>query len=436
MKVLDVEKNIGIETFFTSFNGIGGKLRLQPEDFTVEEVSNYPPKKENGKFTIADVAAINWETNLLVRELSNWLHISRQRIGFAGTKDKRAKTTRLMSFYKINTDELSKIKLKDVIIQNIYTSDRPVKIGNLTGNRFKIIVRNIDNNIKPDSVKDIINFISENRGFPNFYGIQRFGIIRPITHIVGKYIVKDDFEKAVMTYIANPIKNEDENSYQLRKNLEKTRDFAEALKSYPKKLNYEKSILNKLVVNPNDYIGGLKELPKNLLTMFVYGYQSYLFNKILSQRIKKNLPLNQAVEGDIILPIRRGIIDQNWIKVKNNNIDKINKQISNGKAVVSSVLFGSDSIFSEGEMGEIEHKIIDKEKIDPRDFVIPDIPYISSSGSRHPIIAFVKDLKFKFAKDELNKDKKSLILNFELKKGCYATSLLREFMKADDIRNY
>ncbi len=98
MKVLETEKNIGIKTFFTPYKGIGGKLRSIPEDFIVKEVSNYPSKKENGRFTIADVTAINWETNLLVRELSNQLHISRQRIGFAGTKDKRAKTTQVMSF--------------------------------------------------------------------------------------------------------------------------------------------------------------------------------------------------------------------------------------------------------------------------------------------------------------------------------------------------
>ena len=112
MKVLATEKNIGIETFFTPYEGIGGKLRTTPEDFVVREVSNYPPRKEGGRFTVADVTAINWETNHLVRDMSNWLHISRQRIGFAGTKDKRARTTRLMSFYKIPMAELSKVKLK------------------------------------------------------------------------------------------------------------------------------------------------------------------------------------------------------------------------------------------------------------------------------------------------------------------------------------
>jgi len=436
MKVLATEKNIGIETFFTPFEGVGGKLRSIPEDFVVREVSNYPSEKENGRFTIADVTATNWEANLLVRELSNWLHISRQRIGFAGTKDKRAKTTRLMSFYNIPIDRLSEVKIKDVEIENIYSSDHPVKIGNLIGNRFEIIVRNIDKKIKSDSVKDVASFIEKYGGFSNFYGVQRFGIVRPITHVVGRYIVKSDFEKAAMSYIANPMDGEDKDSYLLREQLEKTHDFSEALKSYPNQLNFEKAILNKLVVNPKDFVGALKELPKNLLMMFVYAYQSYLFNRILSERIRKKLPLNEAVVGDIVLPIRKGGIDQNYILVKENNLEKANKQISKGKAVVSGVLFGSDSVFSKGEMGEIENKTIENEKIDPRDFIIPDIPYISSSGSRHPILAFVKDLDFKLTNDESNKDKKALILKFELQKGCYATSLLREFMKTDDIRNY
>ena len=201
-------------------------------------------------------------------------------------------------------------------------------------------------------------------------------------------------------------------------------------------MNFEKSILNKLVINPEDLVGALKELPKNLLTMFVYAYQSYLFNRILSERIRRKLPLNEAIVGDIVLPIRKGVIDKEGIMVKENNIKKVNKQISKGKAAVSGVLFGSDSVFPEGKMGEIEHEIIEGEKIDPRDFIIPDVPYISSSGSRHSILAFVKDLDFKIIDDDLNKGKKALILKFELQKGCYATSLLREFMKTDDIRNY
>lgn len=436
MKMLDAEKKIGISTFFTSHKGIGGKIRVKPEDFFVSEISNYPPEKTDGKFTIADVTATNWETNLLVREISNKLHISRQRIGFAGTKDKRAKTTRLMSFYKILIDRLSSVKIKDVKIENIYYSDYPVKIGNLIGNSFEIVIRNINEKTSLKNIRNIYSDIEKNNGFPNFYGIQRFGIIRPITHIVGKYIVQGDFEKAVMSYIANPFIEEGEEIYELRKDLQKTYDFSKALNYYPNHLNFEKAILNKLVKDSLDFIGAIKELPKNLLTMFIYAYQSYLFNKILSQRIKQKLPLNKAVVGDIVLPIRRGVLDQEGITVKDSNIDKINFQVSKGKAVVSSILFGSDSKFSEGDMGIIEQTVLDAEKIDYWDFIIPDIPYISSSGSRRSLLGFVKNFDVKQFNNDFSNNNYCLLLKFDLQKGCYATSLLREFMKTDDIRNY
>ena len=431
ISVLEAEKNIGINVFFTQSKGVGGKLRSSPEDFVVKEISNYPRKKEKGRFTIADVTAVNWETNLLFRELANRLHISRNIINFAGTKDKRAKTTQVMSFFKVSSELLKEVKIKDVLIEKIYYSDIPVKIGNLNGNSFNIIIRNLRKKIREKQIQDIAVSMEKIGGFPNFFGIQRFGITRPITHIVGKHIVKGNLQKALMSYIANPIEGENEDSFMVRKELEKNMDFNEALKSYPDYLNYEKAMLNKLVKNPEDFVGALKELPKNLLTMFIYAYQSFLYNKMLSERIKQNLALNQAVLGDIVLPIRKGITEQKNIRVDKNNVEKVNKQVKKGKAAVSGLLLGCDSEFSDGEIGEIEHKIVEKEKIDKRDFIIPDIPFISSSGSRRGVLAFIKNFDYK-----LNNDKNSLILKFDLDKGCYATSLLREFMKADDIKNY
>jgi tRNA pseudouridine13 synthase len=225
MKVLNAEKKIGINIFYNHYNGIGGKLRTKPEDFKVDEISNYPPKNSDGNYTIADVNAVHWETNLLIRDISNRLHVSRQRIGFAGTKDKRASTTRVMSFYNIPIEKLSQVKIKNVNFSNIYKSNQPIRIGDLQGNKFDIIIRNLEKNIKKSHIDKIASFISSKNGFPNFFGIQRFGIIRPITHVVGRYIINGDFENAAMSYIANPCNDEDEEIYNMRKELQDTYDF-------------------------------------------------------------------------------------------------------------------------------------------------------------------------------------------------------------------
>ena len=434
MKVLDTEKNIGIEVFYTPYEGIQGKLRKTADDFIVYENSIYPQKKTDGKFTIAEVTSTNWETNTLIRELSKRLHISRQRISFAGTKDKRAKTTQLMSFYNVSLDKLLNLKIKDVEIKNVYYSDKKIGMGNLKGNSFKIVVRDIDER-NLENIGHISKMLLEIGGFPNFYGIQRFGTVRPTTHIVGRYLVQGNFEKAVMSYIANPVPDEDEDIYGLRKKLEETKDYADALKHFPCVLNFEKAILNKLVVNPTDFVSALKELPKNLLTMFIYAYQAYLFNKMLSERVKKKLPINQAVEGDIVIPYRNGVFEEEYIHVTSENIGKVNTQIKKRKAFVSGLLVGSDSVFADEEMGEIEHRIIEAEKIDTRDFIVPEIPFISSSGSRRPLLAVLKDFSYRVV-DDVSDTKKAVSFEFTLLKGCYATSLLREFMKADDIKNY
>jgi len=436
MMCLDAEKQIGIETFCTSFSGVGGKLRTIPQDFIVNEWFEHPAEKKDGKFTIAEITATNWETNLLIRELSNRLHISRQRIGFAGTKDKRAVSTQLMSFYQVPPEALAKVTIGDVQIDNIYTSDRPVKIGRLHGNHFNITIRDINRNVRNAALQCVVDQLQKIGGFPNFYGIQRFGVIRPITHVVGKYLVRGEFEQAVMTYIGNPLESEEQKLFDLRKNLEQTRDYAAALQQYPAPFTFEKAMLNILVHNPYDFVSALKELPKNLLTMFIYAYQAYLFNKMLSERIRQNLPLNKALPGDVVLPMRKGIITNELIPVTERNAAKVNAQLSQGKALVSGILFGSDSVFSEGEMGEIEQRVIGEEQIDPRDFIIPEIPFISSSGLRRPLLARVDSFEYDLVEDDLHEGKHALTLAFSLPKGSYATSLLREVMKADDVRKY
>jgi tRNA pseudouridine13 synthase len=436
MKISYFEENIGIETFFTDHKGIHGKLRTNPEDFIVNEIFLYPKKVDNGCFTIAEISSKNWETHRLVRELSKRLKISQKRICFAGTKDKRAYSNQLMSFNNVSEDELSSVKIKDVTLGGVYRSDKPIRLGSLLGNKFEITVRNIQKTIRSEQIDMIASCLERYGGFPNFYGVQRFGVIRPITHIVGRHIINGDFESAVIDYIANPIKGEDEETYRLRENLHCSRDFSKALQLYPDVLNFEKAMLNRLVVAPDDFVGALRELPKNLLLMFVNAYQSFLFNKMLSVRIQKNIPLNEAVIGDIVTPLRRNATDDQYITTTKGNIEKVNKQIKKNKAVVTGLLLGYDSVFSKGEMGEIEQAVIEREKIDYRDFIIPKIPFLSSRGTRRAVLGVLNRIDWKLHKDTLHSDKQALTLKFELQKGCYATSLLREFMKSENPRDY
>ncbi len=436
MKTPPFEHEIGIDTYCSNQPGIGGKVRVHIDDFRVTELFLYPQKKENGNFTIAEVSCRNWETHTLVHEIARRLHCSQRRISFAGTKDKRAWTTQLMSFDHVPPEHLSNLSIRDVTFTNIYQSNTPVRIGDLKGNHFEIKIRNIPRDVSSEQILSLLSCFQTWGGFPNFYGIQRFGAIRPITHLVGKSIIQGNFEKAVFTYIANPLDGENKETYTLRQELEKTKDYAQAFHAYPDTLNFEKAMLHKLLEKPDDFIGALNQLPKNLLLMFINAYESFLFNKILSERLKKDIPIHQAIVGDIIAPVRKNVISNEIIPVSHTNIDKVNIQILKRKAVVTGLLTGYDAVFAKGEMGEIEQAVVASEKIDRRDFIIPEIPFLSSSGSRRPLLALLPSLDWTFTEDELSKDHQALQLRFELQKGCYATCLLREIMKSTDPKNY
>ena len=71
-----------------------------------------------------------------------------------------------------------------------------------------------------------------------------------------------------------------------------------------------------------------------------------------------------------------------------------------------------------------------EEKIKFEDFMIEEIPQLSSLGMYRPLSQKINDLKYRIKKMEI------LTSNFGYIKGIYATSFLREIMKSGDLRSY
>ena len=277
---------VGSESFFSKTSGIGGKLRKKSEDFNVEEVVSIPGRSHwiwmqessNGKHQIVKIKANNWDTHVLVKELSRKLNIGQKSIGFAGTKDKRAITTQHFSV-KTSRENLSAINLENIELEFLHSSIKPIRLGNLVGNKFKIKVTSSSNN------DHITNIFSELEGFfPNYFGVQRFGAVRPITHIVGEKIVQGDYEGAVLDYLT--LGSPNFAGHEGREYLSETKDFTKSLEKFPPHMLFERQLLGHLSRNKGDYTGAILQLPESLSKMLVHGYQSLIFNKVLDMRIK------------------------------------------------------------------------------------------------------------------------------------------------------
>jgi len=445
LKVPEIERRIGIEVYASETRGIGGVIKLSPEDFIVEEIltdgfrasvkleDNVVNSLFNhGRYLICILIKRGWDTLLALEEIAKSLNISSDRIGFAGIKDANALTAQYISIGGISPSRLAEIKLRDLLIKPLGYSNEEVSPKKLFGNKFTVTVRSI--RLKEKTIKRRIERISEEiadlGGIPNFFGHQRFGTIRPITHIVGKHIIEGNFREAVLTFLTHQSPFEGARIREIRRELYETMDFKLALKHFPKSLTYERLILAHLSRSPNDYLGALHKIPLNLRKLFVQAYQSYLFNRFLSERIKRRIPLKEALEGDYIIRLSDdGLPKKSFFKAEISNLQTMNDGIKCGRMVLGIPLVGLKQPLSGGVQGEIEREILEDEGVSVEDFKRAQIVKVNALGGLRPALARVIDLKISITEDEKKNDRRAVIFSFTLNKGAYATILLREYMK-------
>jgi tRNA pseudouridine13 synthase len=254
--------------------------------------------------------------------------------------------------------------------------------------------------------------------------------------LVGQALVKGDFKKAAMLFLARPSPTEHPDSRRARQALQATRDFNKALKDYPKQLRFERLMLRHLAVKPDDYVEAFRRLPPRLLELFPQAYQSYLFNRVLSRRLMHGFRLNTAEVGDIALNVERSGLPMLTMHkvVDNENIAEVNRGIEAGKMRLAIALIGYKHKHTIGTQGKIENEILEEENVTPRDFKVKAVPEISLRGNlRTATIALNNFDSKEITADVANRTELAANLTFTLNKGSYATIVLRELMKPRNL---
>ncbi len=449
MQVPQLEHDLGMEVYATQSEGIGGKTRFLLDDFVVEELlvngtlaQVNPPNEEwtpsgEGQNLICVMVKRRWDTFLAVKEVAKHLHISQKRVRFAGIKDTKALTAQHISLQNVEPSDVLGLQIRDISVFPGWFSHERMYSELIKGNRFHITIRNID---KPVSVikkttQSVTKQIQKLGGVPNFFGHQRFGTTRPNTHLIGKYLTRNNPKKAALEFLASPSVHEHTEARQARQQLQDTMNFEEALEKFPWFLRYERSMLSYLTKNPTDFVGAFRELPRRLRKLFVQAYQSYLFNKFLSERIRQGMPLDEPQMGDYaIWRDKNGLPTDKHEQVNKINIKMVKQFMKEGKMAIALPLVGPSQPISKGVQGEIEQKILETEDVSPDAFKIPLMPEATAEGKVRAVLNPVWNLvQEEIAEDKENEGKQMLKLAFNLNRGSYATVVLREFMKPQDV---
>lgn len=444
-----IEKLLGIDVYATETSGIGGVIRQSVDDFNVEEVLVDGSKAEIEKaaesrvlgasrtkqrYLLCVLIKRNWDTFIAIKNIAKQLDINQRQIHIAGIKDAKAVTAQHITIEHTSMEDTSKVNVKDIEIRPVgYFRDK-LSPYYLLGNNFTIKIKTIKRSESTieKRITETASELGTFGGIPNYFGHQRFGTTRPITHTVGKAIVEGDFEEAAMLFLAKSSVHEHPSSRQARKELQSTQDFKQALQNFPKQLRYERLMLSHLVERPEDFVGAFRRLPIKLQALFVQAHQSYLFNRFLSERIKNGFSLNKAEVGDYVVSVERsGLPMVNTAKIASaETVAEANELVKAGRMRVALPLIGLKQRVSQGAMGQIERQILEEEGIQRESFRVNAIPEISGIGGLRAVTAPVKNFKLNgISACAGNHREHEADLSFMLLRGSYATVLLREIMK-------
>ena len=385
-----IDKEIGISVYTTKSSSISGKIKQNENDFLVKEVLS---EKAIDSFDNLDGHAVyllkksGIDTNHALIDIEKRYGLLLKSLGL---KDAHAQTEQYVYTYK-KINSLEEYNGKKYSAQRLGFVQKPISKKDMLGNYFEIRVSDLN---------DPLPSFTGSENILNFFGYQRFGSKRPITHLVGKSIVKGDYEEALEYLLSFSSKYDSEKNNELRKLISERKSESEVIELLPYSMDIERNLLRQLS-NDSDPKNAIRSIPLALRRFYIQAYQSFLFNKTLS--------LAYEFEEELFLPTTDDVcFDKNYVLGK----------FENDPAQKLAIPLVGHSYYKKSRFDYYIKKILDEELLTPKDFFIKDFQEISVDGGfRNASINYLN-----FGIDEN-------MIKFQLSRGSYATIVLREILK-------
>ncbi|NXQ94969.1 PUS7L protein, partial [Sagittarius serpentarius] len=444
-----------------------GKL-LETKSFTMTDVSDRPNvsimvrfreksssrKRSAGGFqekqdlyTAFTLQKENLETLEAIGFLAAELGVLPSDFSYTGIKDKKAITSQPMVVKKVTPERLkeigSKMEKKGMRIHNIHSACQHLKLGQLKGNHFDIVVRDLKHH-SHDSSADLKERISEamenveTKGFVNYYGPQRFGQGQSVqTDQIGLALLNEKMVKAVKLFFTP--EDTDDPVNNAKRYFLQTEDAKGALVMLPEFKVREKMLLralNRYGVNHEGCTKGWLNIPHSMRIFYVHAYCSKIWNEAASYRLK--IYGSKVVEGDLVFSEEddESISLNDKVHVVTALEESANKYSIN-QVVLPMV--GHSIKYPGNKVGQWYHERLSKDELQMCRFRVSPLQ-LNIPGCYRPILKKVQNLSYflegsekgiQIEDNRLNESKVSLRVSFDLDPSCYATVCLREIMKCD-----
>ncbi|KAM5287825.1 pseudouridylate synthase PUS7L [Ctenodactylus gundi] len=366
---------------------------------------------------------------------------------YAGLKDKKAVTYQTIVVRKVTPERLKniekEIKKKRMNVFNIRCVGDSLRLGQLKGNHFDIVIRNLKNKINDSAaLKERVLEAIENvkiKGFVNYYGPQRFGKGRKVhTDQIGLALLKNEMMKAVKLFLTPEDLDDPVNI--AKKHFLQTEDAKGTLSLMPEFKVRERALLESLHrfgMTEEGCIQAWFSFPHSMRIFYIHAYTSRVWNEAASYRLATYGA--KVVEGDLVCLDE--VVDERPPSDKIHLVTE-EEEAANTYAIHQVVLpvLGYNIQFPKNKVGQWYHEVLSRDELQTCRFKVPNLK-LNIPGCYRQIVKHPHNLSYQLMRDHdphistagphVDEAALSLLISFDLDASCYATVCLREMMKHD-----
>ncbi|XP_013408250.1 pseudouridylate synthase 7 homolog [Lingula anatina] len=418
----------------------------------------------------------NKDTMQAISQISRFLRIKPNMFCYAGTKDKRAVTTQYISCFKVDAKRIQELNqhTDTLAMGNFRYVDHPVTLGQLKGNHFTIVLRDVLGT--DDQINAGWTAVRET-GLINYFGMQRFGTTIVPTHHIGRALLHCDYKEA-LELIMKPRHKPGERSWdkpeQCRQKWSETRDAGQALAVIGRFNCVEQYVMTGLKKHQGkNFKAAIQMIPKNSRTLYMHSYQSYIWNQIVSRRIRqfgmKPMAGDLVLDSDTVDGADCDVDDLDAVKEQSQksgdtasqpSVTVLTEETAANYTIYDVVipLPGYGVTYPENEVKQWISDLLKKDGIDADTFK-QSLKSFSVSGSYRKMLVRPEGVKWSIHRyddntiplvltdrDRLNNVElptqseegklKAIKVEFSLPKGCYATMVVREALKMETSQSF
>ena len=343
-----IDSDIGISLYTTKSVGTGGSIKKSNDDFKVKELLSEKALKtisnDNG-FSVYSLQKNGIDTSHALRDVEKRFGLVLKSLGL---KDANA-VTEQYTFSKRISKSFETIQGKNYTLKRLGFVKKPFSKKDMIGNHFEIKINN--------SSKRISEF-NEYEKILNFFGYQRFGSKRPITHLVGKAIIQKNYQAALDLLLNYSSEYDTKENNANRKIIAQRTTELSIIDKIPKSMDIEIALLKKLS-ETKDLQVVIRSIPLQMRRFYIQAYQSYIYNKTLSLSFDYGEELFSAKDGDVCF-------DRNYILGK----------FQNDPSQRLAIPLVGHSYFKKTRFDFYIQKILEEEQVSLNDFFIKDFQEI------------------------------------------------------------